>query len=69
MQARDQNEICVPVGTLEARHLEANVVLLQCRVLRNGSGQQTPAERAVGDKTDAELVTDVEDLGLDLARR
>jgi hypothetical protein len=56
LQLLDQRQIAAQIVALEAGHVAARVAGAQRRGIGDVAGQEPAAERAVGDKPDAELL-------------
>jgi hypothetical protein len=67
LQLLQQRQIAAQIVVLKPRHVAARVASTQCRNIGDVAGQEAAAERAVGDKADAELFAEWQDLGLDIA--
>src|SRR6266550_1944579 len=67
LQLLDQRKVTAQIVALEPRHVAPRVVRPQRREIADLAGEETAAERAVGDKADAKLLTERQDLGFDVA--
>ena len=66
LQLLDQRKVAAQIVALKPRHVASCVARPQCRDIGNLAGQETAAERTVGDKADAEFLAERQDLGLDV---
>ena len=67
LQLLHQREIAAQIIALKPRHVAPCVACPQLRDIADLASQETEAERAVGDKADARLLTERQDLGFDVA--
>jgi hypothetical protein len=67
LQLLDQCKVAAQIIALKPRHVAPCVARPQRRDIRDLAGQETAAERAVGDKANAKLLTERQDLGFDVA--
>src|SRR4029077_7093952 len=67
-QLLHQYKVAAQIVALKARHVAPCVADAQRADIADLAGQETAAERAVGDKADAKLLTERQDLGFDGAR-
>jgi hypothetical protein len=66
LQLLDERKVAAQIVALKPRHV-ASCVARPKRRDGDLAGQETAAERAVGDKADTELLAERQDLGLDIA--
>jgi hypothetical protein len=67
LQLLDQCKVAAQIIALKPRHVAPCVADAQSADIADLAGQETAAERAVGDKADAKLLTERQDLGFDVA--
>src|SRR5215468_9851612 len=65
LQFLDKSKVAAQIIALKPRHVASRVTRLQRPDVGDLAGQETAAERAVGDRADAELRTKRQDLGFD----
>jgi len=67
LQLLDQRKVAAQIVALKPRHASPHVTCAQRRDVGDVASQETAAERAIGDKADAELLAERQDLGFDVA--
>src|SRR3984893_17488937 len=67
LQLLDQPKVAAQIIALKPRHVAPCVARPLPRDIRDLAGQETAAERAVGNKANAKLLTERQDLGFDVA--
>ena len=67
LQLLDQPEVAAQIVALKPRHVAPRIARPHRLDIGDIAGQKSAAERAVGNKADAEFLAEGQDLGLDLA--